>query len=125
MAITFLCFFLVGEPSITTQPIDQLLVTFGTDVTFSVEATGDALMYHWQKDGVDINDAVDTYMGTDTTMLTVLNVTDPDDEGVYQVVVANAVGIVTSDEGRLTIREYSNCTQHVCYNRLIFGSCIT
>ena len=85
--------------------MDQLLVTFGTDVMFSVVATGDALIYQWQKDGVDINDAVDTYMGTDTTMLTVLSVTDPDDEGGYQVVVANAVGIVTSDEAMLSIRE--------------------
>ena len=95
----------MGVPSITKQPVDQLLVTFGTDITFSVEATGDALAYQWQKDEVDINDAEGAYMGTDTAMLTVLSVADPDDEGKYRVVVANALGISTSEQVELSIRE--------------------
>ena len=95
-------------PSITTQPVDQLLVTFGTDVMFSVVATGDALIYRWQKDDVDISNTAGAYMGADTAMLTVLSVADPEDEGTYQVVIANAVGIITSNEAMLSIRECNN-----------------
>ena len=75
---------------------------------FSVVATGDALIYRWQKDDVDISNTAGAYMGSDTAMLTVLSVTDPEDEGTYQVVVANAVGIIASNEAMLSIRECNN-----------------
>ena len=88
--------------------MDQLSVTNGVDVVFSVEATGDGLIYRWQKYSVDIIDAAGAYMGTDTAMLTVLSVTDPNDEGTYRVLVGNSVGIVTSNEVMLSIRECNN-----------------
>ena len=116
-----LAILLVTLPSITTQPVDQLLVTFGTDVMFSVVATGDDLIYRWQKDDVDISNTAGAYMGTDTAMLTVLSVADPEDEGTYRVVVANAVGIITSNEAMLSIRECNNysCMKKWYYTMLL------
>ena len=77
----------------------------GSDVMFSITATGDAIVFQWQKDGVNINELVDTYSGTNTNTLTVSSVTDPDDEGVYSIVIANIAGSDFSNDAQLRISE--------------------
>ena len=87
--------------------MDQLNVNATIDVTFSVVASGASLVYRWQKDGVDIRDTPLKYSGTRTDTLTVFNVHDPEDEGVYSVIVANIGGLSDSVAGVLTISKIS------------------
>ena len=93
-------------PTIVAQPVSQLNTKAATDVTFSVEANGGSLLYQWQKDGVDVDDNPSKYSGTDTDTLTVFNVQAPEDEGEYSVVIANAAGIVNSQDALLTIGKF-------------------
>ncbi len=88
---------------ISSHPMDLVNVNAGTDVSFSVNATGDELVYQWMKDGVDIFNTPFKYVGTNTSNLTVLSVNDPDDEGIYLVTVGNAAGTVPSNETTLSI----------------------
>ena len=88
---------------ISSHPMDLVNVRAGTDVSFSVNATGDELVYQWMKDGVDIFNTPFKYVGTNTSNLTVLSVNDPDDEGIYLVTVGNAAGTVPSNETTLSI----------------------
>jgi hypothetical protein len=82
-------------PSITTQPASQT-VPAGSNVTFSVAATGTApLSYQWKKDGADIS-------GANGATLTLTNV-QPSDAGSYTVVVSNSLGDATSDPATLTV----------------------
>jgi uncharacterized repeat protein (TIGR02543 family) len=82
-------------PSITTQPASQT-VPAGSNVTFSVAATGTApLNYQWKKDGADIS-------GANGVTLTLTNV-QPSDAGSYTVVVSNSLGDATSDPATLTV----------------------
>ena len=90
---------------ITRQPVDQLNVMSGSDVMFSVTATGDGIIFQWQKDGTNIDDLAGTYSGTNTNTLTVLSVTDPEDEGVYSVLVTNIAGSQDSNDVQLRISE--------------------
>ena len=62
-------------------------------VRFIVEATGDNLMYQWQKDGDDIPGAnSDKYYIYDAM---------ESDEGEYRCVVSNVAGMVTSNAANL------------------------
>ena len=83
-------------------------------MTFSVEASGGSLVYQWQKDGVDIDDNPLKYLGTETDTLTVLNVQGLEDEGGYSVVIANAAGIVNSQDALLTIGRVPFCAVVHC-----------
>lgn len=80
--------YVLFSPSITNQPANQTVAPGGTAV-FTVGATGDApLSFQWQFQGTNI------VGGTDTT-LTVTNAHQATN-GVYQVVVTNFWGSVTS-----------------------------
>ena len=79
----------MNPPVILVQPADQLNLTQGSDVTFSVTVSGSLLSYQWQKDGVDIVDLFNTYSGTNTSTLTIQTI-EATDEGAYSVVVTNA-----------------------------------
>jgi len=83
-----------AAPTITTQPVAQS-VTEGDAVTFAVVATGSALAYQWQRDGIDIAGA-----NEDTLALASAAV---DDAGTYRVVVTNSAGAVTSNPATLTV----------------------
>jgi len=82
--------------TITTDPVSQA-VSEGQTATFSVVATGSApLSYQWRRGGAAIPGATtDSY----TTPATVL----ADDGAVFDVVVTNAVGSVTSGAATLTV----------------------
>jgi sugar lactone lactonase YvrE len=88
-------------PSITTQPSSQT-VTAGSNVTFSVTASGtEPLTYQWRKNGVPI-------AGATNSSLT-LNFVQAQDEnnaseaGYYSVVVHNPIGDAISDAVALNI----------------------
>lgn len=82
-------------PSITTQPKAQS-ATVGQSVSFSVAATGTGpLSYQWKKNGWDLGVA-------SAAVATLGNVTNAD-AGLYSVLVANSVGMVSSIEVNLTV----------------------
>ncbi len=95
----------VALPMITSHPTN-LNVNAGTDVSFSVTATGGVLVYQWMKDGVNIFNTPFKYTGTNSSSLIVLSVNDPDDEGIYSVTVNNTHGTVPSNESTLSIGKY-------------------
>ncbi len=80
--------------TITSQTGDQTACS-GSDVTFSVTATGSNLTYQWQKDGSNISDAT-------SASLTLSNVTSAD-QGAYTCAVSGDCGNVTSNTMNLTI----------------------
>ncbi|HEU4390686.1 MAG TPA: immunoglobulin domain-containing protein, partial [Blastocatellia bacterium] len=86
---------ILAAPAITTQPVSQS-VSAGSNVTFSVSATGTApLNYQWQKNGTDIP-------GATSSSLSLTAVQDAD-AGTYSVIVSNAAGSVASNGATLTV----------------------
>jgi len=82
-------------PSITTPPLSQTNIA-GTNVTFSVTATGTApLICQWRFNGA-------TIAGATGTSLTLSNL-QANDAGNYYVVVTNTVGAATSVVATLTV----------------------
>jgi hypothetical protein len=82
-------------PSISIQPQDQIALV-GTNVTFSVLAAGSIpLFYHWTFSGAGLTGATNSSLHLTNIQLT--------NAGVYQVVISNAVGAVTSDIASLLI----------------------
>jgi len=77
----------IEPPAITQQPVDQA-VAAGTDVTFTVGATGGLLRYQWWLNGVHIP-------GATASSLTIPNV-QPTNAGDYGVTVYNPAGAVNS-----------------------------
>ena len=85
-----------------TDPVDQADVTPGSNVSFSVTATGTKLLiYQWQKDGVNLSDG-GSITGATTTTLTITGVT-LSNEGDYRCVVTNSAGTDTSNTATLTV----------------------
>ena len=85
-----------GRPTITVQPW-SLMEAPGDTATFRVLASGTPpLSYQWQRNGVAMSGA------TNATLL-LSNVQTNQSGHRYSVVVANALGSVTSDEAVLTV----------------------
>ena len=102
---------------ITSHPQDQLNVTPGQNVTFSVDAVfgadTDQRHFDWYKNGDVITDSPGVHSGTSTDTLTVISA-DESDVGVYYVQVSG-VRIspfsvdsfsVESDHANLTLRKF-------------------
>ena len=69
----------------------------GVSWTFSVSAAGQMpLSYQWQKNGTDIPGATSATYTTPPAI-------GSDSGSIYQVVVTNEIGSVTSDPARLTV----------------------
>ncbi len=82
-------------PTIATQPASQT-VTAGTNVTFSVAATGTgSLGYQWKFNGTAISGATSASYG-------VTNV-QASNAGSYAVTVSNSAGSITSSTATLTV----------------------
>ena len=80
----------------TVHPVDQTNIVPGSEVSFSVTATGTTpLSYQWQKGGEDLT-------GATTATLTITGVMESD-EGGYRCVVTNIAGMNTSDTAVLTL----------------------
>jgi hypothetical protein len=83
-------------PSITMQP-SAASVTVGQTATFTVTATGTApLSYQWQKNGTNVNGATTASYTTPPTAST-------DTGSMFDVVVSNSAGSVTSHQVALTV----------------------
>jgi acid phosphatase len=86
----------VSSPLITTQPVNQTVMV-GQTATFSVVATGTApLSYQWQKNGANIAGATSSSYTTPAT-------TAADSGSMFDVVVSNTAGSVTSNSVSLTV----------------------
>jgi len=83
-------------PTLTIQPV-SLSIVRGSVATFSVLSGGTPpLHYQWRKNGLDIEGAVDASYTTPPTSLT-------DSGAIFDVVVSNSAGTVTSNSVRLTV----------------------
>jgi hypothetical protein len=83
-------------PTITTQPASRV-VTAGQTATFAVAAIGTApLHYQWYENSAAISLANSTSYTTPAT-------SSSDDGSVFQVVVSNSAGSVTSNSATLTV----------------------
>jgi Tol biopolymer transport system component/alpha-tubulin suppressor-like RCC1 family protein len=78
---------IAASPTIASPPTNQTVFVGGT-VTFTVTATGSPLNYQWQFNGTTISGATGSYY-------TLTNV-QPNQAGIYSVVVSNAAGSVAS-----------------------------
>ena len=90
----------MDPPIITVQPESQLLVIPGQSATFTVTATGNNLMYQWQKDMVNIA------TGANSASYMIAAVAESD-EGEYQCVVSNTANSVPSTAASLTVCKYA------------------
>jgi hypothetical protein len=84
-------------PAITTQPLSRIVYS-GSNVSFTVVATGTAPMnYQWRWNGTNLTGA-----GATTPTLTLPNV-QRSQAGVYSVVVSNFGGVLISSNVALTV----------------------
>lgn len=91
------CGTVVGAPTITSAPQDQTVLPKGA-ATFNVTASGTAPMaYQWQGHGTNLP-------GATSSSLTLTNI-QLSDAGLYNVVVTNQAGSVTSPSARLRVLE--------------------
>ncbi|PTY08330.1 hypothetical protein DB347_01735 [Opitutaceae bacterium EW11] len=79
---------------ITVQPAGQT-VSFGSPVTLSVTATGNALLYQWYKDGSPLQ--------AQTSPTLTFDAVQPSDAGSYVVKITNDGGTVPSNAAKLTV----------------------
>jgi formylglycine-generating enzyme required for sulfatase activity len=97
-----------APPQITSpagQPQPQAVSVGGT-ATFSVQASGPALSYRWQKNGLNLTEG-GRLTGTRSSTLRIANV-QSGDAGNYWVIVSNPNGSATSQSAQLTV--YSGST---------------
>ena len=93
----------VSPPRITTQP-QSLTVTAGQTASFSVVATGTApLTFQWRRNGVAITGATGASYTTPATTL-------GDSGSVFDVVLVNSAGTVTSSPATLTVQSLPQIT---------------
>jgi sugar lactone lactonase YvrE len=111
---------IVFPPAITNQPVAQTVIN-GGNAAFSVTATGTApLAYQWQFNGVNLTDEGE-FSGTATTNLVVTAATT-NDAGLYDVIVSNAWGSVTSSVVALSIAFPPTITNQPVAQTIINGS---
>jgi hypothetical protein len=90
-----------APPSITTPPQSQTNMR-GSDVTFTVEASGfPALAYQWRFNGSNLTNG-GPISGVTTPTLNIANV-QTNDAGLYDVVVSNPVGVTNSAPAELRV----------------------
>lgn len=97
---------LAVAPHIISQPQDAT-ITSGQTASFSVSAAGSApLGYRWQGNGTNLVDGTTGWssviQGSKTANLTISSAT-PNDSGVYQVIITNSFGSVTSSVANLNV----------------------
>ncbi len=80
---------------IPTATLQHAAVFLGSNLSFSVSASGFALAYQWQRDGNDL-------VGKTKSILAFTNA-QPADEGDYSVVISNLAGTITSVPARLWV----------------------
>ena|GEM_PF-1264815 len=84
----------LAAPMITTDPLSQTLSP-GSNVSFTVAASGSGLSYAWQKNGT-------TIAGATSATLSLANI-QANDNGSYTAVVSNSSGQATSSAAVLLV----------------------
>lgn len=99
-----LALLVIQSPAIISPP-QNLVVGVGSNVTFSVSATGTPpLFFQWLKEGASLPSATNAN-------LTITN-TQTANGGIYSVVVSNAAGFVTSSGASLTVMPPPSITSY-------------
>ena len=79
----------------------------GTNVMFTLSVTAPALSYQWQVNGRNVIDTFGRYEGTNTTILTVLNLMDADNGAIVSCMVSDGGDQVTTEPVSVRIRKYN------------------
>jgi hypothetical protein len=87
-------------PTISADPVSQTLYV-GRTATFTVTALGTSPQFRWRKDNVPLTDG-GGISGSGTPTLTIANVSALN-QGVYEVLITNRVGSITSAPASLTV----------------------
>jgi hypothetical protein len=104
-------------PTISSQPASQIVCT-GSNVTFSVTATGTGLTYQWRKNTVNIPGA--------TSASYTINGATPGDAGNYDVVVTSSCNTtVTSNTAILTVNSGASITSQPASQTVCAGTNVT
>ena len=123
MLFVVIFFLTVNPPKIIQHPKKQS-VAIGVNTDFSIEATGDKLLFQWKKNDDNLSDN-NKYRGTKTRTLIILKVKEID-EAHYRCFVKNDVGELLSDPALLTVSKFLVATSCVCnvklYNQITFSS---
>ena len=82
-------------PAIKSNPRDVINIVPGKTAKFSVTASGKVLKYQWKKNRKDIPGEISSALSIVKTTVEV--------DGMYQCVVINKAGRVTSDAAQLTV----------------------
>lgn len=95
--------------AITTQPSNQAICA-GSDVTYTVVATGSALTYQWQVSPTGCAGTFTDIIGETNATLSVTAITASQNGAAYHCIVTGGCGTVTSDCATLTVEELSVAT---------------
>ena len=94
--------FAVGTPTIATQPSPGIFVqTSNLVAAVTANSNGAALYYRWQCNGAVLTDD-GRVTGSASNVLTIANI-QLKDTGIYQVIVTNIYGAVTSSPAILLV----------------------
>jgi hypothetical protein len=85
------------DPNVTSYPVSgSVLVTGTTNLTVVASTSTGFLTYQWQRDGVNLTDGTSgtgtVYIGSQTSTLTLSNISTSDSGATYDVAVTNATG---------------------------------
>lgn len=104
-------------PTILVQPVD-IAACLNTQASLSVAATGTPpLAYQWRKDGVDITGATNAALP--------LAQVNPASAGVYEVIVSNDCGTLTSAAAAVSVRAATVISAHPTSQTVCPGVTVT
>ncbi|PJE40783.1 MAG: hypothetical protein CUR32_10350 [Flavobacterium sp.] len=92
------------NPSVTSQPATHQTVCAGSNVTFSVAATGGSLTYQWYNDTTPLTDNA-SVSGSNSATLTLNNVSLANVSAKYNCHITNSCGTIVSNYSALSINE--------------------
>ena len=77
----------------------------GTNITFTLSVTVPALSYQWQVNGMNVIDTSGRYEGTNTTMLSMLNLMDADNGAIVSCMISDGGDQVTTEPVSVRMRK--------------------
>ena len=102
---------IVALPVVTAEPVNITVNINETDLVFCNvtirEVSDEEFTYQWQRNGSDLMELPGKFEGVNTSMLTIINAQN-EDEDTYQCVIYNGAGdSVRSDEVFLSVGKLS------------------
>jgi hypothetical protein len=88
----------VGEAFVIPNNLTELIVISGHDLELSFDAdmdSGATVIFYWQRDGYALSAEKHKYKGSNTQILTILDV-QSSDEGIYSLIIVMADVIMRS-----------------------------